>query len=186
MSLGTTQEWLGAVIVCNWYLERLSISNFTTTAFITEYWQGKMPDLMYFLVCLISEKTYCCPNHYDFRNKSGVDWCCCFLQLVSGEIEYIPLDYNCFRNWVLARTDVRFDIFTGSDPSQNILVPTPLWVWEPQRGGLMVDSFAIGIWIDWVYPTWLQLLPSLILGKEWCQIWYIHWFWSISLLAIWI
>jgi len=129
MSLGTTQEWLGAVIVCNWYLERLSISNFTTTAFITEYWQGKMPDLMYFLVCLISEKTYCCPNHYEFRNHIGVAWCCCFSQLVSGEVEYIKLHYNCFHHWVLARKDARLDVLPGLfDRWKNILLSQPLWV----------------------------------------------------------
>jgi hypothetical protein len=38
MSLGTTANWLGGILICNWYLERFSISKFNNTTSITKYW----------------------------------------------------------------------------------------------------------------------------------------------------
>jgi hypothetical protein len=38
MSLGTTVEWLGGILICNWYLERFSISKFSKNTSITKYW----------------------------------------------------------------------------------------------------------------------------------------------------
>ena len=43
MSLGTTAEWLGGILFCNWYLERLSISNYTGTASITDGRKKSIP-----------------------------------------------------------------------------------------------------------------------------------------------
>ena len=57
MSFGTTAEWLGGISIGNWYVERLTITHFTTSASNTEYWQGMMSDLMYFLI-LIRLGTY--------------------------------------------------------------------------------------------------------------------------------
>jgi hypothetical protein len=37
MSLGTTVEWLGGILICNWYLERFSISKFNKNTSITKY-----------------------------------------------------------------------------------------------------------------------------------------------------
>jgi hypothetical protein len=49
MTLGATVEWLGGISIGYWYVERLRISHFTTSASITEYLQGMMSDLMYLL-----------------------------------------------------------------------------------------------------------------------------------------
>jgi hypothetical protein len=38
LSLGTTADWLGGIIICNWYLVRLSISKCSTTTSMTKYW----------------------------------------------------------------------------------------------------------------------------------------------------
>jgi hypothetical protein len=46
MSLLTTEGWLGNIINCNWYLDSLSISHFTTSASNTEFWQRTMSDLI--------------------------------------------------------------------------------------------------------------------------------------------
>jgi len=52
MSSWTTAERLGGIILCYWYLEGMSISNFCRTAFITKYWQGMIPYLIYCLVLI--------------------------------------------------------------------------------------------------------------------------------------
>ena len=57
----------------NWYVDSLSICHFTTSAFITEYWQGMMSDLIDILI-LIHLRTYWCPHQYEFRNYNGVAW----------------------------------------------------------------------------------------------------------------
>ena len=170
MSLGTTEGWPGAVIFGNWSVDSLSICHFTTSASIMDYWQGMMQDLIDFLE-LILLRTYWCPHHNVFRNHRGVAWCCYFWQLVSGQFEYMPPHYKCFHHGVFARNGVRFDKFPGFDLSENILVLTPLWIWEPQRSGLTVTSFAVGIWTVWVYATSLHVPPSLSIGKECSQFW---------------
>ena len=110
MSLAIIGEWLGGIILGNWYLERLSISHFTTSTCITEYWQGMMSDLIDFLF-LNRLRTYWCPHHYEFRNESGVAWWYNHLQLVSGAVEYITLCYKYFHHCVFAGNDVTFDRF---------------------------------------------------------------------------
>jgi hypothetical protein len=90
MRLGATPEWLGGIIFCKWYLERLSISNFPRNASTTEYWQGMMSDLIDFLD-LIHQRTLFCSHHYEFRNHTGVAWWYYVMQLVCGEIELIKL-----------------------------------------------------------------------------------------------
>ena len=110
---------------CNWYRERWSLSNYTRTALITEYWQGMMSDLECFLF-LILLRTNWCQHHYEFGNYNGVAWWYNHVKLVWGEVEYITLHYKCFHHWVLAGNDVRFDVLPGFDPSsKSILVPTP-------------------------------------------------------------
>ena len=147
MSLGTTEGWLGAIIISNLYMDRLSISHFTTSASIPEYWQGMMSDLIDFLV-LIWLRISWSPHKYVSWNHRGVAWWYNHLQLVSGEFEYIPLHYKCFHHWVLAGYDVSSDILPNVDPSKNILVATPLWVLELQGSGLVVWTLAIGTWTD--------------------------------------
>ena len=228
MSLGTTEGWPGTVIICNWYVDSLSICHFTRSASIAEYWQGIMSVLIDFLILiwlsiywcphqygsrnysrvvwcwyiwqlvsgqfeymplhykcfhqgeywqgmvsvlihfleLILLRTYWCPHHYEFRNHRGGAWSWFVWQLVFGQFEHIPLHYKCFHRWVLAKNNVSFDWYPDFDPSKNILMPKPLWVQEPQRGGLVLICLAIGIWTVWVYATSLQVLPSLSIGKE--------------------
>ena len=137
MSWGSTEGWLGGIIICIWYLAKLSISHFTTIASITEYWQGMMIDLIDLLV-FIHLRTYWCPHKYEFWTIRGVAWWYNHVHLISEEVEYITLNYKCFHHWVLARNDVRFDRFPVFDPSDNILVPTQVWVLDHQRGGLVV------------------------------------------------
>ena len=128
-SLASTEGRLGGRIFSNWYLGRLSISHFTTSASITVYWQGMRPVLIDCRLILIRlVRTYWCPHHYEYRNYSGVAWWYKHWQLVSGEVEYIPLHYKCFHHWVLARNEVSFDRFPDFDLSKNILMPTRLWV----------------------------------------------------------
>ena len=141
MSLGSTGGWLGGIIICIWYLARLSISHFTTIASITEYWQGMMTDLIDLLV-FIRPRTYWGPHKYEFRTIRGVAWLYNRLHLISGEVEYITLNYKCFHHWVLAGNDVRFNVLPGFDPSKNIMVPTQVWVLEPRRDTLVVESFC--------------------------------------------
>ena len=100
----------------NWYVDSLGICHFTTSASITEYWQGMVSVLINFLE-LIRPRTYWCPHHYEFRNHRGVDWWYSHLQLVRGQFEYMPFLYKCFHHRVLARNDDRFDKFPGFDPS---------------------------------------------------------------------
>jgi len=170
MSSGTTAEWLTAIRIWKWFLDSLSMSHFSTSASITEYWQGMMSVLVDFLIwiCL---RTYWCPRHYEFRNYSGVAWWYKHSQLVSGQFKYVPLQFKCFHHRVLARNDVSFGRIPDFDPSKNILVSTPLWVQEPQRSDLVVYVFATGFWTVWVCPTSVQVLPSPSIGKEWCQFW---------------
>ena len=118
MSLETTPEWLEGIIFCNWYVERLSISNFTRTALVTEYWQGMMSDLINFLD-RIRQSTVFCPPHYEFRKYTGVAWWYYSLQLISGQVEYIKPHLNCLDHLVLARNDVRFDKLTSLDPYES-------------------------------------------------------------------
>ena len=85
MSFGTTVEWLGGISIGNWYVaERLRISHFTTSASITEYWQGMMSVLIFFLL-LIRLRIYWWPHHYEFWNYRGVAWWYEHWQLVCGQ-----------------------------------------------------------------------------------------------------
>jgi len=177
MSSGTTVEWLAGIRICNWFLDSLSMSHFNTSPSITEYWLAMMSVLKDLLI-LICLRSYRCPHHYEFRNYSGVAWWYMHSQLVSVQLEYITLHYKCFHLWVLARNDVSFARFPDLDPSKNILLSTPLWVQEIQWSGLLVYAFAIGFWTVRVYYTSIQVLPSMSIGKEWCQFWQISWFGS--------
>ena len=40
MSFGSTGKWLGGMNIGNWFVDSLGMSHFTTSASITEYWQG--------------------------------------------------------------------------------------------------------------------------------------------------
>ena len=84
---------------------------------------------------LMGIRTYWCPRHYEFSNYRGVAWWYRYSQMVSGQFEYVPLQYKCFHHRVLARIMVRVGRFPEMDPSKNILMPTPLWVQELQRSG---------------------------------------------------
>ena len=119
-------EWLGGICIGNWFLDSLSMSHFTSSASITEYWQGMMSVLVDFLIWM-SLRTYWCPPHYEFRNYSGVAWLYMHSQMVSGQFEYVLLQYKCFHRGVLALNDVSFGTFPDFDmSSKNILVSTPL------------------------------------------------------------
>ena len=48
MSLGTTEKRLGGMNIGNWYVDSLGMSHLTTSASITEYWQGIMSVLIKF------------------------------------------------------------------------------------------------------------------------------------------
>jgi len=175
MSSGSTGEWLGGRRIRNWFLDSLTMSHFSTTASITEYWQGMMSVLVDFLIwiCL---RTYWCPRHYEFRKHSGVAWWYTHSQLVSGQFEYVPLQFKCFHHQVLARNEVSFGRFPDLE---NILIPTPLRVQELQGSGLLVYPFANSFWTVWVCPTSVQVLPSPSIGKDWGQIWCTSWFGSV-------
>ena len=97
MSFGTTAEWFGAEFFFNWYLDSLSISHFTTSASITEYWQEMMSVLIDFLDVILL-RIHLCPHQYDFSNYIGVAWWYNHLQLVSGQLEYITLHYKYFHH----------------------------------------------------------------------------------------
>ena len=129
---------------------------------VTRFWRS----LQYHEVFLapVYKSPFWCPRHYEFRNYSGVACWYMHWQLVSGQFEYITLQYKCFHHWVLARNDVSFDRFPDLVPSKNILVSTPLWVQELQWSGLLVYAFAIGFLTVWVCPTSIQVLPSLSIG----------------------
>jgi hypothetical protein len=101
LSLGTTAASRGCIVMCNWYLVRLSLPHSTTTASITQYWLWMFPDFVYWLV-LICQRTIYCPHHYEFRNYSGFAWLYCYVQLISGEVEPTTLYYNCFHHPVVA------------------------------------------------------------------------------------
>ena len=125
MSLGATEEWLGGIRIRNWYPDSLSMSHFNSSASIMEYLQGMMSVLGDLLIWM-SQRTYWCPCHCEFRNYSGMAWWYTHSQLVSGQYEYVPLYYMCFHHRALARNDVSFDRFHDFDESKNILVSTPL------------------------------------------------------------
>ena len=95
MSLRTTVEWLGGISIRNWYLETLRISHLTTSASITEYWQGMMSVLINFLD-LIGLRTYWWPHHYEFRSHSEDVWWYEQWQLVCGQFGYVTPNYKCF------------------------------------------------------------------------------------------
>ena len=94
MSLETTVEWLGGICIRNWYLYSLSMSHFNSSASITEYWHGMMSVLVDFFFWM-SQRTYWCPCHCEFRNYSWVGWWYTrtHLQLVFGQFEYVPLQF---------------------------------------------------------------------------------------------
>ncbi len=127
MSLGTTVDSRGGIVMCNCYLFRFSLSHSTTTASITQYWLWMFPDFIFWLVFSCQWTMYC-PPHYEFRNYSGFAWLYCYLQLISGEVEPTTLYFNCFHHPVLAMNDPRFYIFAGFDPSKNYLLSTSLWI----------------------------------------------------------
>ena len=58
MGWTNTAEWLGGIIFCNSYQDRLSISKYTITAFIIEYWQRLKSDSRYFQVLIRQRRTY--------------------------------------------------------------------------------------------------------------------------------
>jgi hypothetical protein len=118
-------EWLGGIFICNWYLERFSISHCATTASITQYWLLMFPGLIYLLV-LVCQRTLYCPHHYGFKNYSGFVWWFCNFQLISGEVELTTLYYNCFHHPVLAMNVPRFYIFADFGLSKNYLLSTAL------------------------------------------------------------
>ena len=102
MSLGATDGWPGAVVFGNWSVESLGICHFTTSASITEYWQGMVSVLINFLD-LIRLRTYWCTHHYEFRNHSEEVCWYEHWQLVCGQFGYVTLHYKCFHHGVLAR-----------------------------------------------------------------------------------
>ena len=57
MSLGTTEKRLGGMNIGNWFVDSLGMSHFTTSASITEYWQGMMSVLIKFPVFGPTENT---------------------------------------------------------------------------------------------------------------------------------
>jgi hypothetical protein len=120
-------EWLGGIFICNWYLERFSISHCATTASITQYWLWMIPGLIYWLD-LCCQRTLYCPHHSEFRNYSGFAGWYCYVQLISGEVELTLLYYNCFHHPVLAVNVPRFNIFAGFGLSKNYLLSTSFWV----------------------------------------------------------
>jgi hypothetical protein len=79
------------------------------------------PILCTYLLVLIHQRTIYCPHPYEFRNYSGAAWWYFYLQLVSGEVQYITLYYNRFHHQELAMNDPRFCIFAGFDLSKNYL-----------------------------------------------------------------
>ena len=72
MNLGTTVKRSGGMNIGSRYVDSLGMSHFTTSASITEYWQGLMSVLIYFLD-LIRLRTYWWPHHYEFRDHSDDD-----------------------------------------------------------------------------------------------------------------
>ena len=125
MSFGTTDGWLGCTSIGNWYVNSLGMSHFITIASTTEYWQGMMSVLIFFLI-LINLRVYWWPHHYDFRNHSEEFWWYEHWQLICGQFGYVIIHSRCFHHGVLARNDVSFDILPDFDPYMNILVSIPL------------------------------------------------------------
>ena len=127
MGLRIIVDSRGGIVICNWYLEWLSLPHCTTTASITQYWLWMIPGFIYLLV-LICQRTIYCPHHYGFRNYSEFAWWYCYVQLISGEVEPTTLYYNCFHHPVLAVNVPRFYTFAGFDLSKKYLLSTWLWV----------------------------------------------------------
>ena len=152
------------------------MSHFTTSASITEYWQGMMSVLLDVLMWM-SLRIYWCPRHYEFRNYSGVAYWYTHSQLISGQFEYFPLQFKCFHHRVLTRIEVSFGRFPDMDPSKNILMPTPLWVQELQRSGLLVYALAIGFCTVCVCPPSIQVLMFIVYGQLQLGIFSLHTFW---------
>ena len=115
MSLGTTVSSRVGIVMCNWYLVRLTLPHCITTASIPMFWLWMFPVFVYRLV-LIHQRTIYCPHHYGFKNYRGFAWWYCYLQLVSGVVEPTTLYYSCFLHPVLAMNVPRFCILAGFDP----------------------------------------------------------------------
>ena len=127
MSLGTTVSSRVGIVMCNWYLVRLTLPHCITTASIPMFWLWMFPVFVYWLV-LIHKRTIYCPHHYEFRNYSELAWWYFYVELISGEVDTATLYSNSFHHPVLPMTVPSFCIFAGFDPSKNYLLSTSLWV----------------------------------------------------------
>ena len=120
-----TVKMFGCMNIGSWYVDSLGMSHFTTSASITEYWQGMMSVLGGFLI-VICLRTYWCPCHFEFMNYNRVAWWYTHSQFFSRPFEYDPLQVRCFHHWVLARNNVNFGSFPDFYPLNNKLVRTHL------------------------------------------------------------
>jgi hypothetical protein len=111
---------LGGIILYNWYLERLSISNFSSTASIMKSWLWMIPYFIGLLV-LIHQRTVYCPHHYEYLNYSGMAWWYYYLQL-GWYLERLSI--SNFSTSTPSITIIIFYMFSGIDPSVNCLLST--------------------------------------------------------------
>ena len=97
MNLGSSVKRFGGMNIGNWFVDSLGMSHLTTSASFTEYWQGMMSDLKFFLI-LLCTRIYWCPHHYDFRNYRGDVWWYEHWQWVCGQFGYVTIQYKCFHH----------------------------------------------------------------------------------------